>query len=347
MKTLRVTIYIALLFFVNIAVSKCSANIDGTLCAINDQCESMSSLHDCQNSRDNCERVASVSVDDVTDSFVGAVSVLSVGDLLRCDRSELLPVSAYLLEIPGVITVDQVVTAGRVKVIGQAAGSFGMLLVSVFSYFILLNLRKIYSCLVQAAMAGFDCLVLLPVLVRNISLSYVSDEQGVLFVNNIVAEEPVSGRSALTISYAGMLKMLASASAVVLSTLFSVIYCTIDMAQRILLFVCAILFLPVLELVQVTHRSFWESITIRRCVSRYPVVWLGRVRLAAVCSGLEILGLSKSRPGFNTSFAMSSACFNCRLSRVRRGMWFTADRKDHTSRYIEVGSFLFITFLIV
>ncbi|MBN2843938.1 MAG: hypothetical protein JXM68_12665 [Sedimentisphaerales bacterium] len=320
MKTLRVTIYIALLFFISIA-GKSLAGIDGTLSALNDQCklQCMSEMNR-DSSSCACVDLAFLSVEDVTDSFSGSISSIKTDDLLRSDYSEISLTTAYLLEIPGVITVVQPVVTDRVKVIGQAAGSFGMLLFSVASYFMLVNMRRIYSCLVKAAMVGFDCLTILPALVRNIFLSYVFVKQVFICDNNIETEDRVSGRGSVSISYAGMLKMLASSSVVVLRSLISVIiYCTIDMAQRILLSVCAILFMPVLLLVQVIHRSFWESITIRRCVSRYPVEWPGRVRLAAVCSGLEILGLSKSRPDFNTSFAMSSACFNLQAIPCQKG----------------------------
>ncbi len=182
-----------------------------------------------------------------------------------------------------------------------------LFVIASLSYLVFVKLRSLCLYLHAAISAlykrrhisaGFDTVV---GLVDNNAYT------GLVFDDNI--RDSIAGRSSLATGFAGLLrKVTGSASAVYTSIYNSKMTYTM---VRQSFSVRAILFAPVSILAHVSRQVFWENTftAVRQLVFWHTVGKLGRVRLAAVFTGLSMLIISEKKPGFNRSFAIGLPAF--------------------------------------
>lgn len=190
-------------------------------------------------------------------------------------------------------------------VLAASAGSFGLLVFGLVCYVLFRNFRNIYALLVLALRNGCEFVVLLP----GRMVAFAQANGSTRFDGDIIHytenNTVVPGRFAATTGFAGLLKKLAGSFNVFSGSFYDIR--NLKYAAQQNTFYCAVFIaLPVIFLASVVQRLIWEIFSdIRRCVIRYSAERLGRVRLAAVASGSEILQITKSRPDFYKSFAVS------------------------------------------
>ncbi len=190
------------------------------------------------------------------------------------------------------------------KVIAASAGSLGLLVFGLVCYFLFRNSRNIYALLVLALRNGCEFVVLLP----GRMVAFAQANGSTRFDGNIIHytenNTVVPGRFAATTGFAGLLKKLAGSFGVFSGSFYDIR--NLKYAAQQNTFYCAVFIALPVFLASVVQRLIWEIFyNIRRRVIRYSAERLGRVRLAAVASGSEILQITKSRPDFYKSFAVS------------------------------------------
>jgi len=202
----------------------------------------------------------------------------------------------------GPVTV--VYTGESVKPVSleASAGSFALVVFGLGCWLLVRNFARLYSFLVRGLRNGYAYVIYLPGRMAGFVAGRVADDTRLALVQVSQDSDVIPACFNATTGFAGLLKKLAGSNAAGSDLDINTDVKNTAQQNR---FCCAVFIALGAKPAGVFQWLFWESIKFRRSVIRYSIERLGRVRLAANGSGSGMLNITKSRPDFCKSFAVS------------------------------------------